>query len=387
MKVTREQLQTYFDTPLPSVEVLADAFTFHAFEIDSVEGDLLDIKVLPNRAADCATPDGVARELAAILDLPTKLPAPEYSGQPTVAVTVAGINATLGADFSRDEILGVFRRLAFKIEEEGETLRVTAPAPRTDISIPEDVAEEVGQILGYDRINAAELPPVVGAVDQARWRGIEKLKDELVAQGFTEISTQSFAKKGDIALANPMDKTHPYLRTGLARNLSTAFAVAKQYAPLILAPNQKPKLFEIGAVFPKTGESIELCKMETTNQGVSTLISPNISRVPDHEDYIPTRYELGAYKPFSNYPFMTRDIAFWAPASADVAALESLLRENAGELLARLDLFDRFEKEGKVSYAFRLVFQAFDRTLTDDEVNAIMDTISASLSSAGYEVR
>src|SRR3989344_2377168 len=72
MKVSRNWLQTYFDTPLPNTEAISDALTFHAFEMEEAKGDLLDIKVLPNRAADCLCHRGIARELSAILDLPLK---------------------------------------------------------------------------------------------------------------------------------------------------------------------------------------------------------------------------------------------------------------------------------------------------------------------------
>ena len=53
----------------------------------------------------------------------------------------------------------------------------------------------------------------------------------------------------------------------------------------------------------------------------------------------------------------------------------------------RLNQFDYFEKEGKVSYAFRLVFQSMERTLTDEEVSAVMQKITAMLLAKGYEVR
>ncbi len=380
MKVTRTELQTYFAEPLPEMAALADAFTFHAFEIDSIEGDLLDIKVLPNRAADCATPKGVARELAAILDLPMKgAAAPDYAGQPMVTVTVADINATLGASFSREEILDVFRRLAFRVEEDGTTLHVTAPLPRTDMVIPEDVAEEVGQILGYDRVPATELPPLAGAPDQARFRGIEKVKDALVAQGFVEISTQSFATKGDVELANPLDKTHPFLRTALDENLADALARAKLAAPLVLPPGQKPKLFEIGSVFPKSGEKL----------AVATSEPATIPEMQDAPEYEPARSELGAYRPFSNYPFITRDISMWLTDSDEARGVVfRIFAEHGTALLTQVQLVDQFtNKEGRQSLSFRLIFQAFDRTLTDDEVNGIMEKISATLAVAGYEVR
>ena len=76
MKISYNWLQSYFDAPLPSVEQLSDLITFHAFEIDGVEeinGDnILDVKVLPDRTHDCLSYRGVAKEVAAILNVPLK---------------------------------------------------------------------------------------------------------------------------------------------------------------------------------------------------------------------------------------------------------------------------------------------------------------------------
>ncbi|MCX6788025.1 MAG: hypothetical protein NT108_02600 [Candidatus Kaiserbacteria bacterium] len=391
MKISRTDLQKYFETALPSTAAIADAFTFHCFEIEEVDGDTLDIKVLTNRAADCNSEAGIAAELSAILDMPLKSnPVSSFSDK-VVEVSLSRINAILGADFLEADVEDVFRRLRFHTEKRGDGYRVAAPLPRTDIEIPEDVAEEVGRILGYDRIPEIELPPISGTPDQARFRGIEKMKDQLVEQGFIEVSTQSFAKQGDIFLANPLDKTKPALRTSLEENLQSALERAKQYAPLVLPPKVSVKLFEVGTVFPKEGEYLELRMTERVKEwGDAAGISDNLSVAKLEEygkDYIPKRYTLGAYKPFSVYPFITRDIALWVPSGTEVSTIESVIRENAGELLARLDQFDQFEKEGRVSYAFRLVFQSRERTLTDDEVNDIMEKISAALRAALFEVR
>jgi phenylalanyl-tRNA synthetase beta chain len=83
MKISREWLQIYFDAPLPEAPVIADALTFHAFEIESIEGDILDVKVTPNRGHDCLCHRGIAKELAAILGLSLKtdslrVPLPEF---------------------------------------------------------------------------------------------------------------------------------------------------------------------------------------------------------------------------------------------------------------------------------------------------------------------
>jgi len=66
-------------------------------------------------------------------------------------------------------------------------------------------------------------------------------------------------------------------------------------------------------------------------------------------------------------------VAHYTPTAAQI---ESALREEAGPLLRRLVLFDVFPfPDGRSSLAWRLLFQAEDRTLTDDEVNAIQERV------------
>src|SRR4051812_11379679 len=93
MKTSRAWLQTYFGKELPSVEKLSDALTFHSFEIEEAEEDLLDVKILPDRAADCLSHRGVAREIAAVLDMPLKKDAlrdalPALSPTDAISVTI-----------------------------------------------------------------------------------------------------------------------------------------------------------------------------------------------------------------------------------------------------------------------------------------------------------
>jgi phenylalanyl-tRNA synthetase beta chain len=310
-----------------------------------------------------------------------KAPAPIVS-------SLARVNGLLGGNFSQSEVESVSRRLDLPYSCEGQTFTVIPRFERTDLVIPEDLAEEVGRILGYDRLPATELPATSREVDQARWKGQERMKDELVEQGFTEVSTQSFAKKGDFLLANPLDKKMPALRTSLEQNLSEALVKAKQYAPLVLPPGEKAKLFEVGTVFPKEGEHIELRMTEAAWDGVPTVDNLSVAKLEDYgKDYEAKRYGLGAFKPFSQYPFVTRDVAAWVPEGVSEESFAALVRMHAGELLVRLDALDRFQKDGKTSLAFRLVFQSFERTLTDEEVNAVMEKVYAALRAAGYDIR
>lgn len=93
------------------------------------------------------------------------------------------------------------------------------------------------------------------------------------------------------------------------------------------------------------------------------------------------------YKPFSKYPYIVRDVAVWTPAGTDEKNVAEMIQREAGELCSKVSLFDTFSKGEKTSLAFRLIFQSFDRTLTEVEVNKIMEEISHILVGKGFEVR
>jgi len=107
----------------------------------------------------------------------------------------------------------------------------------------------------------------------------------------------------------------------------------------------------------------------------------------DKPDYTPHLYELGAFKPFSIYPYIVRDIALWTPAGTDAQEVLEMIKTKAGELCVKIYLFDTFTKEGRVSLGFRLIFQSFERTLTEEEVNKIMAELSGILGDKGFEIR
>ncbi len=92
---------------------------------------------------------------------------------------------------------------------------------------------------------------------------------------------------------------------------------------------------------------------------------------------------------WSLFPFISRDIALWVPKEVESHQVCKIIKENAGDLVVKgPDLFDEFLKDDKKSYAFRLVFQSYDRTLTDLEVNEIMTIITDKLKkNQGWQVR
>ncbi|MEN9229986.1 MAG: phenylalanine--tRNA ligase subunit beta [Thermostichus sp. DG02_5_bins_236] len=89
------------------------------------------------------------------------------------------------------------------------------------------------------------------------------------------------------------------------------------------------------------------------------------------------------FLPFSSFPASDRDIAFFAPVALSVGELEQVIRQAGGELLQSVQLFDEYRgqgvPEGQRSLAFRLVYRAPDRTLTDAEVETAQSQVRTQL--------
>jgi len=88
------------------------------------------------------------------------------------------------------------------------------------------------------------------------------------------------------------------------------------------------------------------------------------------------------YQPLPRYPSIERDMAFviadQGTAAAEVAAA---IRQHAGPLLREVGVFDVFRLPGGGrSVAYRLTFQADDRTLTDEEINTIHARVAEAVS-------
>ena len=89
------------------------------------------------------------------------------------------------------------------------------------------------------------------------------------------------------------------------------------------------------------------------------------------------------FKPYSAFPASDRDIAFFAPVKFSVSEIERTVRQIGGVLLESVELFDEYRGEGvpdgRRSLAFRLVYRAGDRTLTDDDIEPVHQNVRESL--------
>ncbi len=344
---------------------------------------------------------------------------------PTVVVKNEQVNAVLGLELSTETIEDICRRLGFAYTREDSAWRVVAPFERTDINIPEDVIAEIGRVYGYEHIQAV-LPQKVALTEyNARYYYSEKIRSILARAGFSEVITSSFRKTDVIELQNALASDKRYLRSNLREHITEA--LTRNFQNVDVLGLTKIQIFEIGTVFTKSEDgtdvhehislafgvrtkqngpspkddarALEVLEVLTSALGIKIdgaseqgIIEYNMSALLPQLT-VPTEYEAFqettgvTFVPYSLYPSMTRDVAFWADETSDAESISALIKETAGALLAQLSVFDEFKKEGKVSYGFRLVFQAFDRTLSDVEINPIMERVYSSLTKKGYEIR
>lgn len=357
---------------------------------------------------------------------------------PSVLVRPDKVNALLGSKLTKEEMVALVERLGAAVAVTSDGFTTTGPFERTDLNIEEDYIEEIGRMYGLSNVQSVVPKPVPLTEVNARQYYSDQIRHILLDLGFSEMITTSFRKKDQIQLQNALASDKSCLRSTLRKNLMDV--LDKNAALADLLGTTDTRVFEIGTVFEKTDAGVTehvslalgvrikqsgytgkedrpcdealaaissalgasfpaIAKGGQTlaedrgqsfvyNQGVAEVnLSELIAKLPK-----PTAYESVAtgvdvtYQPFSVYPYITRDIALW---TKDVFAdeVKAVLNEHAGDLRVRTTLFDEFQKDGRTSYAFRLVFQSKEKTLTDTEVNAIMDTITSAVTARGWEVR
>jgi phenylalanyl-tRNA synthetase beta chain len=181
-------------------------------------------------------------------------PLPEI---PDIELSGAAISRLLGSHLDTSEAATALARLGFGVEQHGDELRVSVPHFRRDVTIAEDVVEEVGRSLGYDRVPST-LPgrrtSSTGGAPPAPFE--DNAKDVLIGAGYDEAITWSFvspalaatapgvgAGRTPIALRNPLSEDWSVLRTGLLPGLVQAVAGN------IRRSVDDVRLFELGRVF------------------------------------------------------------------------------------------------------------------------------------------
>ncbi len=317
---------------------------------------------------------------------------PEPQETKTITVTTDYINKKLGTTFSSDDIESVWKRLKFEYIKENDVFTITQPALRLDLGAPHDFVEEVGRILGYDKVNAV-IPKLdwKPQINDVFYKTLA-VKKHFIDAGYSEVMTYTFRNKGEVEmLKTASDKK--FLRTNLKDGLEESFKLNTLNTPLLGIDTVK--IFEIGTVFSKNNEEVHVAyneKKQIIEMTLDAFCEKNNLEVKNSYDEFFTSSSLqltaDSFQLWSPYPFITRDVAVWVPSGVESLKVHKVIKENAGDLLVREPrLVDTYTKDDKTSYAFRLVFQSFEKTLTDAEVEPYTAAIYKALQDNGFEIR
>lgn len=377
-----------------TTDIVLESANFSGVSVRKTAKELALRTDASQRFEQVISPELAAFGMRAAVDLIHKLAGGEVVGfadayaKPNASVQVS-LHAelptkVLGVEISPEKIRDAFTRLGFSFEEKGNLFLVTIPFERLDIQLPEDLIEEVARIEGYDAVPAIELPKtdMMPAINQ-NFVAAERVRKELTALGYSEVVTSVFVDKGEVGVANKIDSVKPFLRSTLVDGLNDALKKNVQNKDILGL--QEVKLFEIGTVW-KAGKEHLMAGIVSEKEGAKEDPLTMYSQEASIYEELPLS-ETERYQPFSRYPSVARDIAMWVPESTLSDDVRSVLKEYASSLCVRIDLFDEFKKEKQISYAFRLVFQSFEKTLTDEEVNQAMQAIYDAVDKRGWKVR
>lgn len=376
------------------IGVLSDAAK--RFE-NNLTPELCDFGMLELSALICEMcPDAVLEEVVDVY--------PVVQVERIISFTSNLVNKKLGSSITDQEIENILKNYKYEYVFNAGTFKVTVPVFRLDLESEIDMVEEIGRIYGYDKLVPImpDIKNIFTSKENEQYNKIESFRNDLISNGYSEVMTYSFCKKGDIQIARGA-KGKDFLRTNLTDGLRTSYDLNKNNAPLL---NQNEiKIFEIGTVFINGAEEIHVAYADKTgvkefeiNQFAlleNDLSGPRLpageagGSSPDHSKSLPSYATNFTFIHWSQYPFITRDISVWVPIDiTDNLVLENIKNSINNLVVVGPNLFDKFSKDGKNSYAFRMVFQAKDRTLTDTEIAEVMQKIEANLKNiSGLEIR
>ena len=174
-----------------------------------------------------------------------------------IVVSLEKINKVLGTNIKTEEVIDIFERLGFGVKEENSIFNVTVPTRRLDISIKEDLIEEVGRYYGMDKIKGSKLilPLKEGHLDKIR----RQIKNKMISMGLNEALSYALIPESEvhkyttdefthINLADPMSEDRKTLRYSLLYSLEQIYKFNK-------ARNFKDTcIFEIGKGFFKEND-------------------------------------------------------------------------------------------------------------------------------------
>jgi phenylalanyl-tRNA synthetase beta chain len=369
---------------------------------------------------------------------------------PPVVLPLDWLDRKLGRAVPVEEVRRILESLEFRVEEVTPRIfSVFVPSWRVtkDVSIKEDLVEEVGRMIGYDSIPpVAPLTPARVPPASPERQFHHRVRQMAAAQGFTEVHNYSFISEEmarvfsvdvsvHVQVSNPIVSDQNLLRTsllpGIWKNINDNARHFDQF-----------RLFEIGraihsdrevprfaaAIFTKEEDPPGLFELKRLAEclllGVSvrpadaTQSYEHPRRTGDvlHGDtsigrlfeFHPKMIEGGRaavldldltrlmqfqpeaqrYQPLRRFPESAFDLSVVAGARTLIADVRSALEKLAGDTLLSIVFLREFAlPDGARSLSYRLTVGAPDRTLSAEEVGLVRSRIIDGMRSAGYELR
>jgi phenylalanyl-tRNA synthetase beta chain len=337
---------------------------------------------------------------------------------------------------------------ARQARQEG-TIIADCPPERLDLNRKEDIIEEIARVFGYEKISSKVPEGLLIPVkrNDGYFYG-DVIKNILAGAGFSEVYNYSFGPIGEIEIENPIAEDKRYLKANLIDGLMAnvrnnfkyfddvkIFEIGKIFKKSVKNPLEtgveeknmlagvisykNPRKKEDEFVEAKGVVEMMLSKLGIddfwfddvfSDTGLPKMVRLDSARLADIKigeeiigilglnyfeidlgkliDFINEEVE---YRPVSKYPAVIRDIAVLVPQKTKVIEVLDIIENTAGELLMDTDLFDIYEGEelgGKKNLAFHLIFQSKEKTLSDKDVNILVDKIIKALEGKpGWQIR
>ncbi|MFA5583532.1 MAG: phenylalanine--tRNA ligase subunit beta [Bacteriovoracaceae bacterium] len=341
-----------------------------------------------------------------------------------VVLRLERLKTFLGAEISVDRIIEILRSLEFEIEEKRkESLKVKVPYWRLDVSIEEDLLEEIARIYGYQKLPVT-LPTgsLPSFIPNQALEMIARIRCLLADYGFFEVYSYSFTDKKDanlwnqeasIKIANPLSREQEFMRTDLLGSFLDIINKNKAY-PLL----DTIKIFEISPVYKtKNGEVTEETKLtgliygrgflemfeevkgvtvglleslgvdEKSRSALTSKILPLNARALRDKgiktgnatifeiDLAHLEQSIGIkrFQPISKYPGAIRDLSFEIQESVEIKEILKQIKMIPDSILKKVIVLDVFRGkslgEGKKSVTLRFYYQSDERTLVEQEID------------------
>ncbi len=359
---------------------------------------------------------------------------PKKQGEEVISYDIGNYEKLIGAKIAPEIVKKIFSGLGFELD--GKKVRV--PAWRNDIESPEDLSEELARFVGYGKLQSRPPLIAVRPIEEAQEYSFgEKIRRIMPHMGFDEVYNSSFWGERELSSAketlfgmhkpleieNPISEDKKILRMSLVELL---LKNAEDNARFL----ENMRIFELGKIFAygrPTQEklSIGFCIAGKGNSkallelkgamdellkefgmtdvvfapkaGSVRIILSGVElgyirtmRLPGTKGYFAAVGELDAgvvfesvseeraFKPLPKFPEIIRDISLVVKKDVRIGDIAEDISLANPEIIEDVDLADEYTDEGlgdRQSLTFRIVFQAKDRTLNDEEVNSETEKI------------